>query len=803
MNEPQKVMSPLDRPNSYVGKTVRRPNAKRLVEGRGTFVDDIELPRMVHLAFQRSPYAHANIISVDKEDALEIPGVVGIYTMEDLKDVMTPWVGTLDHLKGIKSAEQWPLANGTAFWQGEPVVAVVATSRAIAEDAADQVFVEYAELTPVTDMMTAPDPETPVIHPELGDNLCFHRVVDNGDVDAAFSEAAAVVEETFNFNRHTGVTMEPRAIICDYNSSDQELTLHMSVQCPHMSKNLYAKHLGLDEDKVRVICKDVGGSFGIKIHTYSDEMTAGAIAVKLGRPVKFTADRLESFITDIHARDHVVKARAAFNDKGELLAIDMDDVTGIGPYSVYPRTSGIELNQVVNLTGGPYKHANYRVDGKVVFQNKNVMCQYRGVGHPIAVSVGEHLMDLGARKLGMDPVDVRRASFISQDAYPYTSPSGAIYEKQSHHECMDKLVDIIKYQDLRDEQSQLREKGVYRGIGFASLIEVTNPGPAFYGVGGARIASQDGCTIRLDPTGGVTAITGVTEQGQGTETVIAQVAATAVGVAIENVRVLTGDTEVVPYGGGTWASRGAGIGGEAALQAGKALRQNIVDLAAVILQAKAEELDVHDGNVVDVKTGAERMPLSELGRIAYFRGDTLPKDTQPELVATRHYTQRGYPFVFTNAAHACHLEVDTETGLVKLLKYWVVEDCGTVINPKLVAEQTRGGVVQGLGPALYEECLYSPEGQLLNGSLADYLVPMAAEMPDIIVDHVETPTETSELGAKGVGEAGTAGAPAAVMNAINDALNPFNVTLAHMPFTPDKILQGLGSLKPTDNKPGE
>lgn len=793
MNE-QKTMSALDRPNSYVGKSVPRPNAKRLVRGRGTFVDDIELPRMVHLAFQRSPYAHAKIISIDTGDAGAVPGVVGVFTMDDLKDTITPWVGILDHLKGIKSAEQWPLANGKVFWQGEPVVAVAASSRAIAEDAADLVLVEYEELTPVTDMRTALDPETPVIHPELGDNLCFHRTVDVGDVDAAFANAAAVVEDTFHFNRHTGVTLEPRAIICDYNPADGELLLHMAVQCPHMSKNLFARHLGLDEDKVRVVCKDVGGSFGIKIHTYSDEMSAGAIAVILGRPVKFIADRMESFVTDIHARDHIVTARAAFNKDGELLAIDMDDLTGVGPYSVYPRTSGIELNQVINLTGGPYKHTNYRVDGKVVFQNKNVMCQYRGVGHPIAIAVGEHLMDMGARKLKMDPVQVRRNSFIPDDAYPYTAPSGAIYEKQSHHQCLDKLVAIMDYAGLRDEQAKLRERKIYRGIGFASLIEVTNPSPAFYGVGGARITSQDGCTIRLDPTGGITAITGVTEQGQGTETIIAQVAATIIGVPIESVRVLTGDTEVVPYGGGTWASRGAGIGGEATLQASKVLRQNILVLAATILQAKAEDLDIIDGSVVDADSGTERMPLSELGRIAYFRGDTLPQDVQPELVVTRHYTQREYPFVFTNGAHACHLEVDVETGLVKLLKYWVVEDCGRVINPKLVAEQTRGGVVQGLGPALYEECLYSPEGQLLNGSLADYLLPMAAEMPDIVVEHVETPTETSELGAKGVGEAGTAGAPAAVMNAINDALHPFDVTLSHMPFTPDKILKGLGKI---------
>lgn len=785
-------LTALDKPNSYIGRSVPRPSAKRLAQGRANYVDDLVLPRMVHLAFCRSPYAHAAILSIDKTAAEALPGVLRVVTMEDLKDYCTPWVGVLDHLKGIKSPPQWPLANGAAFFQGDPVAAVVATSRAIAEDAVDVIEVEYEERPPVTDMETALDPGTPVIHPALGDNLCFERRVDAGDVDAAFAEAAVVVEETLHFNRHTGVTLEPRAIVCDYNPGDETLTLHMAVQCPHMSKNLFAKHLGLDEDKVRVICKDVGGSFGVKIHTYSDEMTAGALSVMLGRPVKYVADRLESFLSDIHARDHRITARMAFTAEGEITAVEMDDVTGIGPYSVYPRTSGIELNQVASLTGGPYRHRNYRVQARAVFQNKAVMCQYRGVGHPIAMAVGEALVEKGAAALGMDPVEVRRRSFIPDDAYPYTSPSGAIFERQSHHQCLEKLIGFMDYKGLREEQRVLRGQGIYRGIGFASLVEVTNPSPAFYGVGGARIASQDGCTIRLDPTGGITCATGVTEQGQGTEAIIAQIAASAVGVRVEHARVITGDTDVVPYGGGTWASRGAGIGGEAALQAGKELRRNILAVAGAILQCVPESLDIRDGVIVDAADGNERMPLSELGRLVYFRGDTLPDGIQPELIATKHYVPRQYPFAYTNATHACHLEVDVETGLVKLLKYWVVEDCGTVINPLLVAEQTRGGVVQGIGAALYEECLYSAEGQLINGSMADYLVPMAAEMPEILVDHVVTPTATSELGAKGVGEAGTAGAPGSVMNAINDALAPFEVRLSHMPFTPDKILKGLG-----------
>lgn len=792
----QSHLSPaaLNRPNSYIGKTVKRSGAKRLVQGRGTYVDDIVLPRMLHIAFCRSPYAHADILSIDTSDAEEVPGVVKVVTMETLKEYCTPWVGVLDHLKGIKSAEQWPLANGKVFWQGEPIVAVVATTRAIAEDAIELIDIDFNDLPPITDMTTALDADTDVMHPELGDNLCYERKVDVGDVDAVFADAACVVEETFHFNRHTGVTMEPRSIICDFNPGDQALTLYMSVQCPHMSKNLFATHLGLNEDDVRVICKDVGGSFGIKLHTYPDEMSAAAISVMLGRPIKFIADRMESFVSDIHARDHIVKARMAFNEEGEMLGVDMHDLTGVGPYSVYPRTSGIELNQVLNLTCGPYGHKNYRAHGQVVFQNKMMMSQYRGVGHPIAIAVGEHLMDKAARKLDLDPADIRLTNFIEEKDYPYTSPSGAIYERQSHHQCMAKLLEMINYSELRKEQSELREKGIYRGIGFVSLIELTNPSPAFYGIGGARIASQDGCTIRLDPTGGITCTTGVTEQGQGTETIIAQVAASAVGVKFSDVRVITGDTATVPYGGGTWASRGAGIGGEAALQAGKELRKNILEVAAAILQTTAASLDIDDGCVVDMGTDTERMPLSELARISYFRGDTLPAGLQPELVATKHFVSKEYPFAYTNAAHACLLEVDTDTGLVKLLKYWVVEDCGTVINPQLVAEQTRGGVVQGIGPALYEECLYTSEGQLSNGSLADYLLPMAAEMPDIIVGHVETPTETTELGAKGVGEAGTAGAPAGIMNAINDALSPFETGVTHMPFTPDKILKALGKI---------
>jgi carbon-monoxide dehydrogenase large subunit len=784
-------LTALDRPNSYIGRSVPRPNLDRLLQGRGHYVSDMVLPRMGHVVFVRSPYAHARINGIDTSAAKAMPGVIAVVTGAELATVCTPWVGVLSHLKGLKSAPQHAMAVDRACWQGEAVTAVIARTRAEAEDAAEQVFVDYEELEPVTDMRTALAPETPVIHAELGDNLAFERKLDAGEVDRAFQEADAVVETEFVFGRHTGVTLEPRSILADWNPGEERLTVYQGTQAPHMMQNIFALHLGLSEAQVRVVCKDVGGSFGIKVHVYADEMATAALSKLLRRPVKFVADRIESFNTDIHARDHRCGGKIAVKKDGTITAFEIDDLTGIGPYSMYPRTSAIEANQVVNLVGGPYRNRNYRARARVVFQNKNVMCQYRAVGHPIACSVTEGLVDLAARAIGMDPAEIRRRNLIADDAYPTDSPSGLKFEALSHHAALDKLLAMMDYDALRAEQQALRAKGIYRGIGLASFIEVTNPSAAFYGVGGARISAQDGVTVRLDAKGHVICQTSITEQGQGSEAITAQVVASAFGVSLDRVRVILGDTDVTPYGGGTWASRAAGIGGEAAWQAGKALRQNVLAVAGTILQADPETLDIDQGKVVDKANGSERITLDELARITYFRPDTLPPGFQAELVATRHYVPRQYPFAFTNGIQASWLEVDIETGFVTLLKHWVVEDCGTVINPQLVDEQIRGGVVQGIGPALFEHCVYDERGQLTNGNMADYLVPMAAEMPDIAVGHVISPTHESELGAKGAGEAGTAGAPAALVNAVNDALSPFDVRITEIPMTPDLILKAL------------
>jgi aerobic carbon-monoxide dehydrogenase large subunit len=787
-------LSILDRPNSYIGKTVPRPNLDRLMQGRGLYVSDLELPRMAHVVFLRSPYAHAKILNIDAVEAKRMPGVIRVITGQDLAAVITPWVGVLSHLKGLKSAPQHAIAIDRACWQGEAVAAVVAVSRALAEDAAEAVLVEYQELDAVTDMSTALDPQTPIIHPLLGDNLAFERVHAAGSVDQAFAGSDEVVEADFIFGRHTGVTLEPRAVVADWNPAEARLTIHQGTQAPHMVQNIAALHLGLREQQVRVVCRDVGGSFGIKVHIYADEMATYALSKLLRRPVKFVADRVESFNTDIHARDHRCKGRIGVKRDGTIMAFEIDDLTGIGPYSMYPRTSAIEANQVVNLVGGPYVAKNYRARARVVFQNKNVMCQYRAVGHPIACSVTEGLVDLAAMRIGMDPVEIRRRNLIPDDAYPCASPSGLRFERLSHHASLDKLLHMMDYEGLRAEQAALRRKNIYRGIGIASFIEVTNPSAAFYGVGGAKISSQDGVAVRLDAQGSVICQTSITEQGQGSESLTAQIVGSVLGVAMERVRVILGDTDNTPYGGGTWASRGAGIGGEAALQAAKILRRNILDVAAAILQSTPAELDITDNVVVNVSDGAPRIELNELARIVYFRPDTLPPGIQPELMATRHFVPREYPFAFTNGVQASWLEVDTETGFIRLLKQWVVEDCGTIINPQLVDEQIRGGVVQGLGAALFEKCTYDERGQLTNANMADYLVPMSGEMPDIDVGHVVSPTLETELGAKGAGEAGTAGAAAAVANAVNDALSPFGTIVTEIPLTPQVILTALGRI---------
>jgi len=790
------ILTPFDRPNSYVGRTLSRPGAKRAVAGRGNYVDDIVLPRMLHAACVRSPYAHAKILKIDTSAALKAPGVALALTGPELaKRCTAPWVGTLKVFEGMKSAPQYPMAVDRAVWQGEPVVLVVARTRAQAEDAAELVEIEWEELPVVAEKKTALDPATPVIHPQLGDNLAFRRTIGTGDVDKAFKEADIVIEETYEFGRHTAVSLEPRSMIADWNPGSERLTVYISNQVPHMMQYLFSRTLGVPEHMVRVVSPDVGGSFGMKIHSYGDEVAAVAASMILGRPVKFIADRLESFLTDIHARENTVHGKIGLMKDGTITAVEIDDISGVGAYSQYPRTSVFEANQILNITAGPYKHPNYRARATVVYMNKVPTSQYRAVGHPIGITVAEALVDLAADACGLDPLDIRRRNVMEDNSYPQMTGSGIKVMDLSHQACIEKLARLMDYPAMRAEQASLRKQGIYRGIGLATFIKGTAPGPqGLYGAGGAPIAAQDACTIKLEPAGTVICAVGVSEQGQGVDTVMQQIAATGLGVPFDSVRVISGDTEATPYGGGTYASRATAIGGEATYQAARKLRAEILTIAGALLQSDPSVLDIRDGNVVDAATGTMRIPLSEIGRIGHFQLGELPNDIQPTLSVTHRFRLLDLPYIFTNGIHGAHVEVDIETGFIRHLKHWVVEDCGRIVNPQLADEQIRGGAVQGLGGALYEHCIYDENAQLQNGTLADYLTPMAGEMPDIVVDHVQTPTGQSELGAKGAGESGTGAAPGVVMCAVNDALKPFGARVTEQPMTPEIILKALGKV---------
>ena len=789
-------LTPLDRPHSYVGRNLSRAGAKRAVAGKGRYTDDMTLPHMLHAAFVRSPWGHARILEIDTSAAKKAAGVHLVMTGAELARMCTaPWVGTLTCFPTMKSAPEYPMAVDRACWHGEPVVMVVAETRALAEDAAELVEIQWEELPVIVDKTKALGPDAVVLHKELGDNLAFEKSIDTGDVDAAFASAHLVVEDTFDFARHTAVSLEPRVLLADWDAIAERMEVWTSSQTPHMIQYVIANTLGISDHNVRVVAPDVGGSFGLKIHTFGDEIAACAAAKALGRPVKFLADRLESFVSDIHARENLVKARMAFTSEGDLTAVDFDVLSGAGAYSQYPRTSVFEANQILNITAGPYKHKHFRANAKVVYLNKVPSSQYRAVGHPIGNSVGESLIDIAAEKLGIDPLEMRRRNVIPDHAFPTMTASGIKLADMSFTRCIDVLEERMNYTSLRAEQAELRKKGIHRGIGLATFIKGTAPGPhGYYGAGGAPISSQDACTIKLEPNGGIICAVGVTDQGQGVDDVMQQIAASALGVTMEAIRIISGDTDATPYGGGTYASRATAIGGEAVYQAARDLRAEILSLAGTLLQAKPESLDMIGGKIVDAETGKERLPLREIGRIGHFQLGQLPNSVQPQLSHTRRYRLLDDLYIFTNGIHGAQVEVDMDTGFIKILKHWVVEDCGRVINPQLADEQVRGGCVQGLGGALYEQCIYDENGQLTNGTMADYLTPMSAEMPDIDVAHVQTPTSVSELGANGVGESGTGAAPAVLMNAVNDALRPFKARVNAQPITPESVLQALGKV---------
>jgi carbon-monoxide dehydrogenase large subunit len=779
-----------------IGRARPRPESRRLAAGRGRYTDDIPHPAALHAAFLRSPHPHARIGAIDVAAAAALPGVAAVLTGEDLARVCKPFQTVTGSAPGLVSPPQRALAIGEAVFQGEPVVMALAASRARAEDALELVEVAWDPLPAATDLATALSPGAPPVHAAIPSNLSWRTEIAGGDAAAAaaFAAAALVVEERFDFARHTGVPLESRAVLAEYDPAEGRMLVHLSHQMPHQMQLHLSDLLGIPMGRLRVVCPDVGGAFGIKLHVYPEEIAACAAARLLGRAVRFTADRAESLVSDVHAREARIAARMAFDAEGRVLGMEVDYLQGTGAYSVHPRSSVIEAMGALRCMGAPYRLPAYRGALLVAMQNKTPTGQYRAVGHPIACTVTERLMDKAAEARGEDPWEIRRRNLVGVAEMPCTNAAGARLFDLSPIPCLDKAAGLMDLPALREEVAAMRAAGRVVGLGVAAFVEFTAAGPERYGRAGVPVAAVDSVAVTLEPSGEVTARASVSELGQGIATGLAQVIAEAVGLPFAQVVVETGDTGSVPHGGGAWSSRGAAIGGEAAWGAGRRLRAEILATAAALLQSSPGALDIADGQVVEAATGTPRLSLAEVAEVALFRGYELPDGVQPQLSVTHHHRREAETFLPTNGVQASLVELDPGTGLVRVLRHWVAEDCGRVLNPLLVDEQIRGGVVQGLGEALLEACRYDAvSGQFLSGTLADYLLPMAAEMPDIQVAHVETPYAGSVLGAKGAGEAGTCGAPAAVLNAVNDALRAAGATarIATLPIPPVEVLAAL------------
>lgn len=772
----------------WIGRPLPRAETCRLVAGRGRYVDDMPARGEVHAAFLRSPYPHARFAVTQLPT--DMPGVAGVLIASDLRGVCDGWTCPSLAFPGLVSPEQLPLAEGFSVYQGEPIALVLADTRAVAEDALEQIGVDWTALPSCTVLADALDQGAARVHADLATNLAWSTEL-GGGVEPAFAAAATVVETTLTFARITGVTIEPRSLLASYDPAADAFELRISHQMPHQLQLHLSDLLHIPLARVRVICGDVGGGFGVKMHVYQDELAACAAAKLLGRPVRFVADRMESMMADIHAREHIVHGRMAVDAAGHITAFDVDDLQGLGAYSVFPRSSTREAMSALHAVGAPYRYDAYRARLRSAMQNKVPTGQLRAVGHPIGCALTERLVDLAASARAEHPLVFRRRNLLAAEAQPWTSPSGARLFGLSHHACLDRLEAMMELTTLDKQIAEARQDGRCLGLGFATLVEFTAPNPRSYGASGAPVAAIDAAAVTLELSGEVSVRASVSELGQGIRQSLAQVVADAMGVAADRVEIATGDTASVPHGGGAWASRGAAIGGEAAWRAGLALRAEVLGAAAALLQTTPDRLTIQNGRVIDA-AGQDRVGLDEIARIVTLQGYELPDGVQPQLSVTHSYRREQDLVLPNNGIQAALVEVDRDTGLVRPLRHWVVFDCGRVLNPLMVEEQVRGGVVMGIGEALLEACTYDSSGQFTGGTLNDYLLRTATDAPDIEVALVETVYAGSAVGAKGAGEAGACAAPAAVLNAVNDALAGDGVSMEALPITPLAVLRALG-----------
>ncbi|CAO3432481.1 xanthine dehydrogenase family protein molybdopterin-binding subunit [Azospirillum endophyticum] len=785
-----------------IGASVRRREDQRFLTGRGNYTDDFKRLNMTHAVHVRSPYAHARILGIDFTDAAAMPGVVAVLTGADME---ADKVGSLPcgwqiHSKDgspMKEPPHYPLARDRVRYVGDAVAVVIAETREQARDAAEMVVVDYEELPAVGSSTRAIAGGAPLVHDDAPDNVCYDwHLGDKAATDTAFANAVHVARIDLVNQRLVPNAMEPRAAMGEYDPSSGEYTLTTTSQNPHVTRLLMGAFvLGIPEHKLRVVAPDVGGGFGSKIFHYGEEAVVTWAARKVGRPVKWTADRSESFLTDAHGRDHVSHAELAMDADGNFLALRVSTLANLGAY-LSTFAPSIPTYLYATLLAGQYKTPAIYAEVKAVFTNTAPVDAYRGAGRPEACYLIERLVDVAAGVVGMDKTEIRRRNFVPKEAMPYQTPVALQYDTGDFAKNLDIALPLVDYPGFQQRRAESKARGKLRGIGFATYIEACGIAPSnVAGALGARAGLYECAEVRFHPTGSVTVFTGAHSHGQGHETTFAQIVAERFGIPIENVEIVHGDTNKIPFGMGTYGSRSLAVGGSALVKAMDKVERKAKKIAAHMLEAAETDIEVKDGRFTVAGTD-KSLGIGDIALQAYVPHNFPLDELEPGLDEQAFYDPKN--FTYPNGCHVCELEIDPETGVTTIVSFAAVDDFGNVINPLIVEGQVHGGLVQGIGQALYENCVYDEEsGQLVTGSYMDYCMPRADDVPSFTVRyHEDQPCTHNPLGVKGCGEAGTIGAAAAVMNAVVDALSDYGVTHMDMPATPEKVWRVIRDATP-------
>jgi len=783
----------------WIGQPVRRVEDRYLLTGRGRFVGDLEPPGTLHLALVRSYVASAAIEAIDASAAVSLPGVAAVITAAELAGV-APLRGVLARPEFV--ATDMPiLAADRVRHVGEPIAAVLAESAYLAEDAAELVEVSYGELPAVVSAGEALAPGAAAVHEAAPGNVLVDvSPMSTPGLDGIFASAAHVVQVAVSTGRITAAPLEGRVCLAAFDERTGQVVLQTSTQVPHTVRTAVALSLGMDEHQVRVISPDVGGGFGQKCVVAREEVLAAAVARLLRRPVKWVEDRREGLTSGFQAREQFYRLRGAFDADGRMLGLDADIRCDVGAYSCYPVTCGVEVLMAANELPGPYRVQSYRVRSRGVATNKTPIAPYRGVSRPQAVLAMERLMDAAGRVTGLGAVEVRDRNLIDATEFPYRNVMGACYDAGTYRESLARCAELLGFRDWRAVQASARAEGRLVGLGLACFVEPTAYGTASFGMRKMTIVpGYERATVRMDPSGSVIVMTGTHSHGQGHATTYAQIAADALGINPGRIRLRQGDTELVPHGWGTFASRSIVAGGGAIARASADLAGQLREIAAHMLEAAPADLELVDGMARVRGDPATSVTIAELARTAHHAAHLLPDGLGRGLEATASFDPEG---TFSNATHGAVVEVSPSTGGVRLVRYVVVEDCGVMINPMIVDGQVAGGVAQGIGAALFEELCFDETGQPVSGSFVDYLVPTAADLPEFEIHHLCTPTPRTPTGSKGMGEGGTIGAPAAVLNAVNDALAQVGACVERIPIRPADVIAAIAAATSSD-PPGD